>query len=65
MELFPKKNRKGGRKNRKHDWMARKPAHKRYNAEKRWESNKKRRIEKERRRQERLKAKRGALIASP
>lgn len=39
---------------RKHGRMKNKPAHQRYNAEKRWEKNKERRIEKEERRQERL-----------
>lgn len=34
--------------------MAKKPAHKRYNAEMRWDTNKERRILKEKRRQERL-----------
>jgi len=42
------KARKGGKKNRKFNRMARRPSHARYNAEKRWEKNKKRRIEKQR-----------------
>ena len=58
MEIFPKKSRRGGQKNRKHDRMSRKPAHKRYNMEKRWEKNKERRIEKEKKRQEGLKNRR-------
>jgi len=45
---------KGGKKNRKHGRMARKPAHKRYNAEHRWVKNKAKRIAKEIKRQERL-----------
>ena len=61
MELYPKKSRRGGKKNRKHGRMARKPAHQRYNNEKRWEKNKERRIEKEKKRQERLKVKKMCL----
>ena len=49
-------SRRGGRTNRKHGRAGRRPAHKRYNAEKRWEKNKARRIEKEKRRQDKLKA---------
>lgn len=48
--------RRGGRKNRKHGRMSRKPAHKRYNAEERWKVNKARKIAKEARRQARLKS---------
>ena len=46
---------------RKHGRSSRKPSHKRYNAEKRWEKNKLRRIEKERRRQERLKLRKDGI----
>lgn len=42
---------------RKHGRQERKPAHKRYNAEKRWIKNKERKIEKEEKRQEKLKKK--------
>ena len=61
MELYPKRSRRGGKKNRKHGRMSRKPSHKRYNAEKRWEINKKKRIEEEKRRQARLKARKAEL----
>ena len=50
----------GGKTNRKFGRAARKPAHLRYNREKRWEKNKKRRIEKEARRQARLKTRYGS-----
>lgn len=43
-----------GKGNRKHGRAGRKPSHKRYNNERRWEKNKERRIEKERKRQDRL-----------
>jgi hypothetical protein len=49
MDLVTKKSkaRKTGKKNRKWGRAARKPSHRRYNAEKRWEKNKKRRIAKQ------------------
>lgn len=50
----PKKTKTSGRGNRKHGRSMRKPAHKRYVAEKRWISNKKKRIAKEAKRQARL-----------
>lgn len=53
--IIPRSNRsKSGGGARKIGRMARKPAHLRYNAERRWEANKARRIAKEVKRQERL-----------
>lgn len=46
---------------RKHGRMAKSPAHKRYNASRRWETNKERRIAKEVKRQVRLTARKKML----
>jgi hypothetical protein len=51
----PSRSKSGGGA-RKHGRMARKPAHKRYNAAHRWEINKARRIAKEKKRQAYIKA---------
>lgn len=50
------RSRRGKNGTKKYGRMARKPAHKKYNAEKRWIKNKEKRLKKELKRQERLKA---------
>jgi len=50
-----KKRKKEGKKNRKYGRAGRKPSHKRYNAERRWEKNKARRIAKQKRLEEKKK----------
>jgi len=51
----------GGKGSRKYGRTGRKPAHKRYNSEKRWLKNKAKRIEKEKKRQARLLKRRNKL----
>jgi hypothetical protein len=52
--------RKGGKKNRKFGRAGRRPAHKRYNAEKRWEQNKAKKLEKHKRKLKKKAAKKVA-----
>jgi hypothetical protein len=49
--------RRGGKKNRKWGRAGRRPSHKRYNAERRWEKNKARRIAKQARKEAKKKEK--------
>lgn len=59
-----KKNNSGGKGTKKYGRMERKPAHQRYNLEKRRESNKERRLAKAEKRNEKLAARKAVKAAA-